>query len=314
MRKLTFIFSVLFLVNSFIGLNGLYAGKKDPVAVLYQVKGDVQYTRNGKKWKKVRRNKFLFSGYQIKTGPNGSGMITNQKTGKNLSLEPNSIIAIHPEGLNVIEGKLGPSVESSKLMSGLMKRFTKSQSYTTVRRAAKKKTGKMKTVRDIVLSKKYPYLIWENQGAEYKYILSIGEDVYQIPASSEEIVQVKIKPFTGKRQYKLEAQKNGKTILSLKQYKRNNYNIRFLSQRQQNTLEKELQAISENYPQNTFMLGSLYEKKKIWVAAMDHYKKYLNDNPEEIEMTPYLFKVYKKLKLEKVWKEELAQYKDALLK
>lgn len=313
MKKLTLIFGVLFTLSGIISLNSLYAGAKDPVAVLYQVKGDVKYTRNGKKWKKVRRNKFLFSGYQIKTGENGSGMITNQKTGKNLALNPNSIISIESGQLVAKKGELGATADSSKLLTGLMKRFTKSQSYTTVRRAAKKKTGKMKVVRDIVLSEKYPYLIWENYGSEYSYSLTIGEDRYEVPASSDDVVKVKIKAFSDKKEFQLEAKKEGKTALTLKQYKRNNYKIKFLTSKEQKKLNKELEAVSANYPDNSFMLGSLYEKKKIWVAAMDQYKKYLSDNPEEIEMTPYLFKVYKKLKLEKTWKEELSQYKAGLL-
>lgn len=313
MRKLSIIMSVLFLLSSIISLNSLYAGAKDPVAVLYQVKGDVKYTRNGKKWKKVRRNKFLFSGYKIKTGENGSGMITNQKTGKNLALNPSSIIAIEGGKLIAQKGELGATADSSKLLTGLMRRFTKSQSYTTVRRAAKKKSDKMKVVRNIVLSEDYPHLVWPNYGSDLSYLLMIGEDKYEIPASSQDIIKVKIKPFTGRKNFQLKAQKEGKEILTLKQYKRNNYLIKFLTQKEQDKLNKELQTISENYPDNSFMLGSLYEKKKIWVAAMDQYKKYLNDNPEEIEMTPYLFKVYKKLKLEKTWKEELAQFKSNLL-
>ena len=34
--------------------------KKTPVAMIMQAKGDVTYTKNSKKWKKVRKNKFLF--------------------------------------------------------------------------------------------------------------------------------------------------------------------------------------------------------------------------------------------------------------
>ena len=60
------------------------------------------------------------------------------------------------------------------------------------------------------------------------------------------------------------------------------------------------------------MLGSFFEKQDMWVAAMDQYREYLKENPEEIEMSPYLFRVYKKLRLDKIYKQELASWKKAM--
>ena len=39
--------------------------KKVPVVMVMQAKGDVTYSKNTKKWKKVRKNKFLFAGFNI---------------------------------------------------------------------------------------------------------------------------------------------------------------------------------------------------------------------------------------------------------
>ena len=50
----------------------------------------------------------------------------------------------------------------------------------------------------------------------------------------------------------------------------------------------------------------------MWVAAMDQYQAYLNDNPDDIEMTPYLFRVYKRLKLNKQYKEGLINWQKAM--
>ena len=71
MKKVILLLSIcLFLGNI------LFAASKDPVAVLFQVKGKVEYTKNGTKWKKIRHSKFLFAGYQIRTGDNSSAKIT----------------------------------------------------------------------------------------------------------------------------------------------------------------------------------------------------------------------------------------------
>ena len=89
MKKLLITFIFCTIVGSL-----LYAGTKDPVAVLFQVRGNVEYTKNGIKWKKVRRNKFLFAGYQIRSSATGSGIITNRISGKDSLLRPNTTLLV----------------------------------------------------------------------------------------------------------------------------------------------------------------------------------------------------------------------------
>ena len=124
----------------FLGASPAFAGKKDPVAILSQVKGTVEYQKAGKnKWKKVRRNKFLFSGYTIKVGKDGSGKLTDKKTGKKYDLSAGSTIKVQAKGVKATKGSLKPAAAaSSALAANLMKKFDKSQSYTTVRRSHKK--------------------------------------------------------------------------------------------------------------------------------------------------------------------------------
>ena len=215
MKKLLLLFSIFFLTAS-----ALYAGSKDPVGVLFQVKGKVEYTKNGKKWKKVRRNKFLFAGYQIRTGPNGTGKVTIQDTGESLKLSANAVIMVTKKGLRVKKGTLNSAESTSKLMSGLMKKFTRSQSYTTVRRSHEKKTLKLAAARELALSDNYPYLVWANLGSNYSYKLILGGQEYDVPATSRDIVRVKVNPFEGKQTYRIEAIKDGKTAVSLKPYKK----------------------------------------------------------------------------------------------
>ena len=311
MKKLLLLFIVFFFSAS-----GLIASSKDPVGVLFQVKGKVEYTKNGKQWKKVRRNKFLFSGYQVRTGPNGSGKVTIQATGEGLELSPNSIIEVTKDGLKAQKGVISNAESNSKLMQGLMKKFTRSQSYTTVRRSHEKKTVALSATRELSLVDDYPFLVWANIGSDYSYRLKVGDRVYQIPATKDDIVRVRIDPFEGSRSYKIEALKNGQVAVSLQPYNKRGeetlHSVTWMSTSEKERFQRDVQNIQDTYGEISFMLGSFFEKQDMWVAAMDQYRQYLKENPEEIEMSPYLFRVYKKLGLDNIYKDELANWKRAM--
>lgn len=302
----------------FLGASNAIAGKKDPVAVLSQVKGTVEYQKKGKKkWKKVRRNKFLFSGYTIKVGKNGAGKLTDKKTGKSYQLTAGNVIKVKAKGVKATKGSLKEAAASSKLASSLMKKFDKSQSYTTVRRSAKKNSIKIDAARELTVESGQPYLVWENTGKDYRYELTVGSDTYKVPATTGEIVMAKIKPFKGTVSYQINVFKGTKSIVKMKQFKskgkKKDRTITWLDGGDKQEVRDSISALQAEYPDNGFMLGNYYEDQKMYVAAMDQYRKYLADNPDEIEMAPYLFRVYKKLKLKKVYKTELEEYKQALL-
>ncbi|MCP4752961.1 MAG: hypothetical protein GY866_18900, partial [Proteobacteria bacterium] len=239
-----------------------------------------------------------------------------QKTGKNLVLGPNSLIEVTNSGLVAQNGTLEGSESSSRLVSGLMKRFTKSQSYTTVRRSAKSNGISIDAVRKITLSDAHPDLVWNNCGAKYRYQLTVGEDVYDVPATQDRVIRVSIRPFAGTRPFKISVFEGDTTITAMEQYKSRgklkDRTIVWLSGDKSTKIETTVAEIQQTYGEDSFMLGSFFEKENIWVAAMDQYKLYLRENPDEIEMTPYLFRVYKKLKLSAVYKSELAAWTDAM--
>lgn len=312
MKKVILLLSIcLFLGNI------LFAASKDPVAVLFQVKGKVEYTKNGTKWKKIRHSKFLFAGYQIRTGDNSSAKITIQESGANLQLGSSAHFNVTENGLQTRKGRLIVRDSSSKLATGLMKRFTKSQTYTTVRRSLEKNKGvNIDTVRSTALSEAYPYLVWENPGSKYTYELKIGSTVQQVPATSDQIVRAKISPFEGTKSFKINVLEKGSVVASLKPYrskgKNKEHTLVWIGGAQMNDLEAKINDIKETYGSKSFMLGSLFEKQEMWIAAMDLYQEYLNDNPDDIEMTPYLFRVYKRLKLNRTYKEELMEWQKAM--
>ncbi|MBT6615374.1 MAG: hypothetical protein HOB38_24980, partial [Deltaproteobacteria bacterium] len=267
--------------------------------------------------KKIRHSKFLFAGYQIRSGNNSSARITIQESGKNLQLGASAHFDVVANGLQPRKGKLTVRDSSSKLATGLMKRFTKSQTYTTVRRSLENKAGvRINTVRKVSLTDAYPYLAWENPGSKYNFELKIGQQTQQISSTSDLIVRARISPFKGTKNYHINVLENGKVVASLQPYKSRgemkNHSLTWLGDAQKADLEGKIDDIRETYGAKSFMLGSLFEKQDMWVAAMDQYQAYLNDNPDDIEMTPYLFRVYKRLKLNKQYKEGLINWQKAM--
>ena len=53
-KILTFAFFI------FIFSLGPVTAKKVPVGMLVEIKGNIEYSKKGKRWKKVRRNKFVY--------------------------------------------------------------------------------------------------------------------------------------------------------------------------------------------------------------------------------------------------------------
>jgi hypothetical protein len=125
----------IIILSSFLFLIGadLYAGKRIPIAVLFQTKGQVEYTKDGVHWKDINRNKPLFVGYQVRTADTASGKISIQTTHENFILNQNSLVLITAKGIEIKNGSLSKIEQPGRLISGLRKRFNRSRSYTTVR-------------------------------------------------------------------------------------------------------------------------------------------------------------------------------------
>ena len=134
--------------NSFISLLILFglvmpvqdlSAKRQPAGMLIEVKGKIEYSKKGKKWRKVRRNKFIYDKYFVRVGDGGSVKFLNQETNETTALTPGSEIQVTKKGLKVIKGALGETDSAGGLLTGLGKQFKKTQKYTTVRRSIKKK-------------------------------------------------------------------------------------------------------------------------------------------------------------------------------
>ena len=311
MKKLGPVLSVCLIIGSI-----LLAKTKDPVAVVFQVKGNVEYSKNGEKWQRVRRNKFLFSGYQIRSAADGSAKITNRSSGKDLFLSPNTILEVTSHGLQPNKGELTEIRGPNPLLSGLVKRFGQSSSNKSVRQHSEFKTQQLSVARYIKLTDDYPHFVWENINKNFRYELKIGSETYRIPMSDNEVVRVQIKPFFETQTISLEAYKGDEKVQELQPYHdrgdKKKQKVHWMSDQERSRFDESIKAIVVTDPSNVLLLGSFFEKEGMWIAAMDQYRKYLDENPDDIEMTPYLFRVYKKLKLQVLYHNELKLWTQAM--
>jgi len=91
------------LMFGFIGVASAEA-PRSPVGKLMDPNGAVEYSRDGEKWRPVTRAKYLFSGYHVRTGDDGSGNFINQESGLAQSLSANVTAMVGDAGLEVSAG------------------------------------------------------------------------------------------------------------------------------------------------------------------------------------------------------------------
>ena len=65
-----------------------------PVGMIYDVDGKVEYSKNGKRWKPVRRNKLMFPGAMVRLNNGSKAKFANQATQETTNLLGNSEIKI----------------------------------------------------------------------------------------------------------------------------------------------------------------------------------------------------------------------------
>jgi len=291
-----------------------FAGGKDPAAVLSQVKGSVEYSKDGQRWKKVRRNKFLKEGYHIRSGADGKGSLTIQASGDGFILGPNTTFHIQKGKVVADKGSL-KAAKSSALVAGLMRRFDQSQTYTTVRRSASSKKVRVRSARSLSLSDQHPELVFENPGEEYSFQVKVGDKTYKVPASKNNLVRAKIAPFTGSQPYSINVYKGSKQVFAMKPYRKGkeklSRELKWLSRAESKSLANQVNETRQAFPGNDAMLSKVYEQAGLFVPAMDAYKNYLVESPDDEDIYPYYFWVIKKqLFLDNLYREEMVKYKE----
>ncbi|MEO5339566.1 MAG: hypothetical protein H7837_03465 [Magnetococcus sp. MYC-9] len=303
---------LLLVPSLWLGLSVQAWAGGPPVAMLTQAQGDVQVSKDGKEWKKVDRNKFLFAGYQIKTGSDGTGKLVNQTTNLTQEIAAGSLVEITETDAKAVSGKLSEGAQDSgNLVSGIGQRFDKAQRYTTVRRSVEKKSTdvKLDTIGEITLSATYPDLVWSGMGKEYSYRLVIDGKSHEVPATEADLVRFTVPALTpGEHEYRVDVVKGSEPVYEPKKTGK----IKWLSKDEEGKIAAGLAQIEKTAPGDNFFKASFLEDKGIAVTAMDLYRKHFDTYTDDTDMYPMLIKAYHDLKLEKMKKDGALKLQDML--
>ncbi|MDM8523011.1 hypothetical protein QUF80_06515 [Desulfococcaceae bacterium HSG8] len=301
---------MLILAGTLLFCTTAFAGGDKPVVLLIEAKGKVMYSANGETWKDVRRNKFLFEGWRVRTGNDGSCKLLNQRTEMLEPVGGNTELEIRARETKVTKGDaLKP--EPAKTLAGFLNRkFAKVQKYTSLRRYGKAKRGiKLATAANITLSDGFSDLVWESAGPEYSYRLTVGEKFFDVPKSGAKIIRFKVPRIApGNYKYRVQLLFEGEVAYTPGEM----HSLRWLSAAELENFRAEERRIHEVAPNNGFLIGNLMDEHGFKVAAMDQYRTFLSENPESDEVRPFLVKVLNELELKELEESETGIYQSRL--
>ena len=311
------ILTILILLGFVFPLQPLLA-KRQPVGMLIEVKGKVEYSKKGKRWRKVRRNKFIYNNYFVRVGK-GSVKFLNQSTNETTAIPSQSEIQVSKKGLKVLKGNLGATDSSGGLLSGLGKQFKKTQKYTTVRRAAKKEGIQLKLATNTI-SEEFPQLAWENINPSYSYRLHIGtkdrktrkwtdEAVYPVNSTSESVVRAPVEATGKRKKYYVEVL-DGENVV----YQTKEGNLKILQPKQLNEFEAKRERIKA-FDDSGFLYAGLLKETGLLVPSMDEYQRFFREYAEDEDINdlrPFLIEVYTRLRFAELKSAELKKYQENL--
>ena len=295
-----------------LGLGTSAMAKEPPIAKIVQVEGEVEYTRNGRTWSKVRRTKYLFDGYRIRTGSDGSGKLINQESGMAQKLGSASEVIVATAGIELVKGNLSePQEETTSIFQSLLNKFARAQRYTTVRRSVTSGdepvcNNKVRTIRAVTLSEEYPDLVWRNACPEFSYKLVINDETYDIPAqSTAEMIRFTVTDIEpGEHSYRVEVLDRDGTVY----IPRSDSAFVWMDRKETKEMAKVLREVGDDI----FVSTSLLEEAGLHVAAMDMYRDYFQENPDDNDMRPMLIQSYQELKLTNLRESEARLYNAGL--
>ena len=308
------IFLIIFIFIFSLPVQSIIA-KRQPVGMLFEIKGQIEYSKNGERWKKVRRNKFLYDMYFVKVGENSSVKYLNQIKDETHLINSGSEIQVSKDDIKIIKGSLGNVESSGGLLSGLGKQFKKTQKYTTVRRSVTKEGIHLKLPTNTV-SEEFSEVAWENIGENYTYKLHIGikdrktrkfnkELSYNISETEKPIVRFKIQPINENKKYVVEVFQKGESI-----YETKAGNLKVLSRKKLKKFEDRRTRV-KSFDESGFLYAGLLKDNGLLLPALDEYNQFFKENSEDEdinELRPFLIEVYSRLRLEQMKMTELKIY------
>jgi len=193
-------------------------------------------------------------------------------------------------------------------LDDIHEQFMNALRYNIVQRSVSSAHANLKlnTAKKVTISKEYPDLVWQHIGPEYSYRLFIDHQYFEISVDkNSSIVRFKTPELSsGAHKYMVQVLKDGRVVY----HPPKAHTLYVLSDREQADLLEEKQFIEEINPENKFLLGNYMEEKGLIVVAMDEYRRFFEQNPDENQMRPYLIKVYNDLKLSELKLTEIKKY------
>jgi len=296
----------LFVINNQPALAKL----PPPAFLLIKAEGTVEYAKSQNKWKRIRRNKFLFDNYQIRTFQNSSCQLIDDRNQKCYLLHENSQIMIRNQKIVSVKGQLSEGQKPGRFENYWEKKFTKVQEYTAALRTKMNQNIKL-IIKDIVLSNDFPEIVWENKGQDYAYRLHINDEIYQVSGGEGDIIRYIPKKLpAGKYSYHVDVvDEFGDIICSSDK----NRSLVWLSENESQKIVDRIHEI-DTHLNNSFIIANYLEDMGLNVPAMDYYNRYFSNNPDENEMRPYLINIYRKLGLNTLRNNECKRYKQNMKK
>jgi len=297
-------FYSLFIIFVFVAGIHFSAEAYGPVGLLIQTEGDVYHSFRGKNQKKVYRNMFLFKGSTIKTGPGSSCRFIDQVNSKLVDVLENTEIQMVNTGAHVVSGHIKQGPVNGGFLQGIRRKYRRVQRYSSIQRRAHKNVDiDFSTASKIVISKKFPDIVWENIGDQYAYQLQINNKVYIIPApKNSDIVRYTLKDLEpGQYTYKVTVLKDNAPIV----WSDPTNQIVFISDEKQAEIDYSKQCIEQLGDENLFIQAYHLEKNGLKVAAMDLLSQYSKENRDNNDVRMFLIKTFNDLNLKKLKKKEL---------
>ena len=283
---------------------------RSPVGKLMDPNGTVEYSRDGEKWRPVTRAKYLFSGYHVRTGADGSGNFINQESGLAQSLSANVTAMVGDAGLEVSAGEVSdPFSSDAGLMDGLANKFASAQRYTTVRRAVKKPGEpdcevKVRLAREITVSEGFADLVWEKACPDNTFVVVLGEQAFDVPSSETgEHIRFQLPlPAAGEYDLRLDVKAGEEVVYT----PRRPGKLKVLASAEEATIKTALMAAGDDY----FAQADVLEQHGLLVPAMDAYRAYFDAYPDDIEMKPLFIANLQALQLMTEKTAEAQKYND----
>jgi hypothetical protein len=193
-------------------------------------------------------------------------------------------------------------------LDDIHEQFMNALRYNIVQRSVSSAHANLElnTAKKVKISRKYPDLVWQHIGPEYSYRLIIDQQSFEISVDKHASIVRFTTPelASGPHKYMVQVINDGLVVY----HPPKAHTLYVLSDKEQEDLLEEKQFIEEINPENKFLLGNYMEEKGLIVVAMDEYRRFFEQNPDENQMRPYLIKIYNDLKLSDLKLAEIIKY------